>query len=61
MLNVSIVFDVERGPQNTKSAIPEQPELQILLVLPEHGGGLLGNFLRENLQVLKNQNAIPGL
>ena len=38
-LNISIVFDIERAPQNTKSAIPEQLELEIFLVPPKHGGG----------------------
>ena len=57
----SIVFDVERVPENTKPTIPERLELQILLDLRNMVEDWLGTFLWENLQVLKNQNAIPGL
>ena len=33
-----VVFDVERALENTKVTVPEQPELQILLAPPKHGG-----------------------
>ena len=36
-MNFSVVFCVERALESTKLAIPEQLELQILLISPKHG------------------------
>ena len=36
-MNFSVIFCVERALESTKLAIPEQLELQILLVSPKHG------------------------
>ena len=42
--NFPVVFGVERALENTKSAIPEQLELQIFLVSSKHGGAQIRTF-----------------
>ena len=44
VLNFHVVFCVQRALENTNSAIPEQLELQILLVSSKHGGAQIMTF-----------------